>query len=260
MTQTSYTSEAVFWDDVARKKTVAAISTGRLEEFRKAKYPNLFPEHLIKRIMGDLKNKKILEIGCGNGVGSIFLAHLGALVHAYDISPLSIDNARQLAKIHNVDISFEVADVTAMKSFGENCYDIVWCDLCLHHMTNDLNSLMQKLKESLKPGGLFIAREPVAYPQWLKELRKQITRIVPYENSDDQQPLRKNEFDIVETHFPMLKRKYFKLCARIDLMHPPAFLFNLAAFIDFLLLMIPGMKVFAGNAVLWAEKPADRSF
>jgi 2-polyprenyl-3-methyl-5-hydroxy-6-metoxy-1,4-benzoquinol methylase len=249
-----YASEIAFFDDVAEKKPVKPIDPADLEDIGNSRHPDLFAEHFVKNRMGDLKGKKVLEIGCGNGVGSVYLAHFGAAVHALDISPRSIENARELARLHKVDISFEVADVTTIDGFEKIGYDIVWCDLCLHHLINDLDALMDKFRKALKPQGLFIAREPVAYPAWLKTIRKAMGPIVPYEHSPGEQPLRDQEFSIIRKHFPSLDKKYFRISARIDVLHPPRYVFEFAARIDSMLLLLPGVHRFAGNAVLWAYK------
>lgn len=57
----------------------------------------------IMRILGPLEDKGILELGCGNGRFSVFLAKQGAKVTGVDIGPDLIAAANAIAKINQVD-------------------------------------------------------------------------------------------------------------------------------------------------------------
>lgn len=55
---------------------------------------------------------KILEIGCGLGTESIFLALRGMNVTAIDISDSAIKTAKQLADIYKVNVNWKVKSYT----------------------------------------------------------------------------------------------------------------------------------------------------
>ena len=59
------------------------------------------------RLLGDLRDKRVLDIGCcGEGTNSILLAKLGAQVTGVDISPKSIELAERRAEINQVTGSY----------------------------------------------------------------------------------------------------------------------------------------------------------
>jgi SAM-dependent methyltransferase len=153
-----------------------------------------------------------------------------------------------------VPAEFRVANVET-DDLGRDCFDVVWCDLILHHLVHALDGVAARLYAALRPGGLFIAREPIAYARWLKKLR----RLMPVreEATEDEQPLRPEDFAVLERHFGPLHSRPFRLLARIDRLTRKLPLIALAARVDNLLFALPGMKRLAGNVVMWARKPAE---
>ena len=53
----------------------------------------------------------VLELGCGTGPVSCFLAQLGYRVHGIDVVPDAIDKAKAIAAEYRLDIQYEVLDV-----------------------------------------------------------------------------------------------------------------------------------------------------
>src|SRR5882672_7475453 len=83
----------------------------REQEFHDSKYAggDLYPAHYslnptyaVYQAMigelGDLREKRVLELGCGEGWITHDLAAAGARVSAFDISPHAVENTRQLLK------------------------------------------------------------------------------------------------------------------------------------------------------------------
>lgn len=249
---TDYAQERAFFDRVASAATVAPMGRDVLERYAAPKHPHLFGKELMFRLAGDLRGKRVLEVGCGEGVASVQLAYCGADVDAVDISPVSIDVGRRRAAANDVAVNFRVADVTRDDVAPPVTYDVVWCDLILHHLTDSLGAVMDGVKRWLKPGGVFIAREPVAYAGWLKEARRLVP--VTVDATDDEQPLRKDEVDVIAARFPDLRRRYFRILARADRLGAGLPVLRGLARLDNALLMLPGTKGLAGNVVMWANR------
>src|SRR5438105_1095757 len=57
---------------------------------------------------------RAVELGCGTGTNSVWLAQQGFDVTAIDISPTALDLARQRAADAGVAVRFVAADVTAL--------------------------------------------------------------------------------------------------------------------------------------------------
>ena len=203
-------------------------------------------------LAGDVRGKKILEVGCGEGVVSVQLAYCGAQVKGIDISGASINVARRRAALNGVEVEFSVENVVEAESLGKEEYDIVWCDLILHHLVDSLDKVICKIDRALKPEGLFIAREPVAYARWLKAFRK----ITPTqgEATEDEQPLRDSEIAITRRHFPDLHLRHYRILARADCVTKRLALIRMLARLDNALFMFPRIASLAGNVVMWSRK------
>jgi 2-polyprenyl-3-methyl-5-hydroxy-6-metoxy-1,4-benzoquinol methylase len=110
--------------------------------------------------LGNLENKKVLDIGCGLGRESIFMAKNGALVTGIDISSKNIEKAKQYASEYKANNTrFIVINIYNLNYIDE--FDIVFCRASLHHFP-DVNSVIQKAHKSLKVGGIMIIQEPKA--------------------------------------------------------------------------------------------------
>jgi methyl halide transferase len=62
---------------------------------------------------------RALELGCGTGTNSVWLAQKGFEVTALDLAPLAIEQAQQRASTAGVQVHFLVADVLQLPDLGE---------------------------------------------------------------------------------------------------------------------------------------------
>jgi cyclopropane fatty-acyl-phospholipid synthase-like methyltransferase len=101
---------------------------------------------------------KILEVGCGLGTESIFLAVRGMDVTAVDLSSTAIDTGIKIAEQYNVNINWIVGDLLEENLF-ENEFDVITDQGCFHHMKeSEFEKYREKICRYLKSGGLFILR------------------------------------------------------------------------------------------------------
>ena len=114
-----------------------------------------------KRCCSLIKNAKyrtLLDIGCGNGRGSLFFARKGFKVTSIDFSKEGLDIFRQKIrkeKIKNIKVA--KGSITKL-NFGNNSFDIIYAHLCLHYFSDKIttrifNNLFKILK---KNGRIFI--------------------------------------------------------------------------------------------------------
>ena len=66
---------------------------------------------LDHRLFGDLSGKRVVDLGCGMGHGSVALARKGAKVIAVDSDATQLTHARRLADQHGVKLEFHHADL-----------------------------------------------------------------------------------------------------------------------------------------------------
>jgi SAM-dependent methyltransferase len=95
-----------------------------------------------------------LDLACGQGAGAVWLAHRGLDVRAFDISPVAITQARELARLSGVAdrCRFDVADLDDGLPVG-HLSDWPDADVILCHKFRD-RRLDQSIVERLAPGGL----------------------------------------------------------------------------------------------------------
>ena len=107
--------------------------------------------------MGDLKGKRLLDIGAGLGESSVYFALQGAQVTMTDISPGMVRTGRELARKHGVEIEGIVSQAEDLGVPAET-YDFVYIANTIHHV-QDRDALFQKIHRALKPGGRFLCLE-----------------------------------------------------------------------------------------------------
>lgn len=91
-------------------------------------------EKVTRETLSNRHFKSILEIGCGTGKNTIFLAQLGERVDALDFSKGMIKKAKEKVRAENV--RFEMVDLTRKWNCENAAYDLVVCNLVLEHIQN----------------------------------------------------------------------------------------------------------------------------
>ena len=100
---------------------------------------------LLEKAIKGVNKEKALDLACGSGRNSIYLASLGFNVLALDISDVAIDN---LKKRDIQNIQAQVADLDNF-SFENSSFNLIT-------MTNFLDrELINRVKNSLKENGVF---------------------------------------------------------------------------------------------------------
>lgn len=101
---------------------------------------------------------RILDIGCGTGPISCFLARQGYNVDGIDVSRTAIEIARTNAKERDLDIHFSVDDICCVSRTGSDIYDIVIDTHCMHCITydTDRHAAFSNIFRLLTKGGYFI--------------------------------------------------------------------------------------------------------
>ncbi len=118
-------------------------------------YGPISPGESELKLLGNVKGKTILEIGCGGGQNSIVLAKWGAKPVGVDLSEEQIKHARKLAKKERVSISFHVGNMEDLSAFKDQTYDIVLSSFALDYVDN-LPKTFQETHRVLKKSGLFV--------------------------------------------------------------------------------------------------------
>lgn len=120
-------------------------------------------QSVTKEALINLHFDSILEIGCGTGKNTVFLAQVGARVHALDFSEGMIEKAREKVKPENV--RFSVADLTQRWPCDDQSYDLIVCNLVLEHI-EDLAFIFSESSRVLEANGQFLINELHPFRQY----------------------------------------------------------------------------------------------
>lgn len=112
----------------------------------------LKPTQFAKDIIGYLKyDKKLLELGCGNGRDSIYFRSNNLEVSSVDQSDIAIQNLKEKHK----DIEFVVDNFITTKLFNKK-FDYIYSRFTLHSITAEEEKiLLRNVYESLSDKGMF---------------------------------------------------------------------------------------------------------
>ncbi|MEW6685504.1 MAG: class I SAM-dependent methyltransferase [Candidatus Edwardsbacteria bacterium] len=110
-------------------------------------------------LLGNVKGKKILEVGCGGGQSSIALAKKGAICTGIDISKEQLKFAEKLAKKENVKVKFIKGSFQNLSQFKPRSFDIVISAWAFQYSPS-LNKLFKEVYRVVKKNGLFVFSLP----------------------------------------------------------------------------------------------------
>jgi 2-polyprenyl-3-methyl-5-hydroxy-6-metoxy-1,4-benzoquinol methylase len=108
---------------------------------------------LLENSLGSLKNKKILDIGCGDGVLSYMLWLKGAKVFGSDPSVAGISLANNMHKRLKTDAVFESNQNYSY--FENDLFDAIICSDVIEHVQKP-DTLLKQIKKQLNNNGIGI--------------------------------------------------------------------------------------------------------
>lgn len=117
---------------------------------------NCFIMPNMLKYMGDVKGKKILDLGCGEGGYSRELAKRGATLVSVDCSIKAIEYASSLAMEENLQIEHYVRNSNDLVDITSEQFDIVLCSMMLMDC-EDFDGTLQEVYRVLKPNGHLFA-------------------------------------------------------------------------------------------------------
>ena len=115
-------------------------------------------------LLPPLKNKDLLEVGCGNGLQAIHIhnKYAPALIKAIDLNSDNIDIAKNEAESKGVQcVDFSVDDAQELSTIEDNSIDVVINIESAFHYP-DKASFLKQIYRVLKPGGSFVIADILA--------------------------------------------------------------------------------------------------
>jgi 2-polyprenyl-3-methyl-5-hydroxy-6-metoxy-1,4-benzoquinol methylase len=106
-------------------------------------------------VLGGVKNKRILEIGCGNGYLSRILAKRGAKMTAVDLSKKFIRIAKEKESAKPLGIKYFVSDAANLHDIKSRQFDVVISSMMLMDVA-DAQGVIKEAGRVVKSGGRLI--------------------------------------------------------------------------------------------------------
>lgn len=163
----------------------------------------------ITQRLGNIKGKRLLDVGCGLGEASVYFAILGADVTSTDLSQGMLDATTRLAQANGVSVKQHVASAEDMQLPPEAKFDIIYAGNLLHHV--NIEETITRIKPHLATGGMFVTWDPLAYNPAINVYRSMATDV----RTPDEHPLKWSDIKLFHKHFETVETRYFWLTTLI---------------------------------------------
>lgn len=184
------------------------IQAVRVEQYFTA--PTAIECQYSLKIMGPLKGRKILDLGCGFGEASVWLALQGAKVTALDISSQMLKCVRVLAEKYGVKERIVLVKAAAEKLPLKSAnFDLVFGGNILHHV--DIDAAAKQIKRVLKPAGKAVFIEPLGYNPVINIYRKMAKDV----RTKMERPFRFEDINLVGRGFSKVAHHEFQLLSTL---------------------------------------------
>jgi ubiquinone/menaquinone biosynthesis C-methylase UbiE len=118
-------------------------------------YHRTFTIPSILRFLGEVRGKRVLDMACGTGVFSRFLARKGAVVTGIDISGEMLRFARNREQVEPLGIKYHRSSASNLEKWENESYDAVVCNMAMMDIP-DYRGAISEVSRVLVPGGGFV--------------------------------------------------------------------------------------------------------
>lgn len=190
----------------------------------------------VFELVGNVKDKKVLDIGTANGLFAIESSKKGATSIGLDFSIMALRNARSFSIAKSTNVEFVCGDGTILP-FKSNVFDILILADLVEHLNKSLyDDLIKECWRILKNGGLIAIYTPNK-EHLIEQLRKRnliLSRFKDHTNLMNMEEV----VTVLKTNHFSIEKMYYKNS------HVP--IFNN---IEVILSHLPGIKKFFGRRI-----------
>jgi SAM-dependent methyltransferase len=113
------------------------------------------PSEAELRLLGEVRGKRVLDLGCGAGQASIALALQGAHAIALDASAAQLARARRLAEAEEVRVEWHCGDLADLAFLRADSIDLAFSSHVLAEV-EDLDRVLRQVHRVLRLGAAFV--------------------------------------------------------------------------------------------------------
>ncbi|HLE53643.1 MAG TPA: methyltransferase domain-containing protein [Thermoplasmata archaeon] len=116
--------------------------------------PSMPPEAILRVLGASVAAKDVLEICCGGGQCSMYLAEKGARAVGVDLSSKQLEHARRFAEERHADVRFVESNAEDLSMFADASFDVAFSAYALGFV-QEVDRTFREAFRVLRPGGLF---------------------------------------------------------------------------------------------------------
>jgi SAM-dependent methyltransferase len=113
------------------------------------------PTETDLRLCGDLKGRRVLDVGCGAGENAVAMARMGAHVIAIDTSSAQLSLGRRLAEEAEVRVEWHEVDAADLAFLRADSIDLALAAGVVHEI-EDIDRLLRQVHRVLRAGAPFV--------------------------------------------------------------------------------------------------------
>jgi SAM-dependent methyltransferase len=148
------------------------------------------PTEASLRQLGDVKGRRVLDLGCGGGQGAIALAKQGATVIGVDASAEQLAHARRLAELEGAKVELRHGDLADLAFVQSDSVDLVLSASVLEYV-EDIGRVFRQCHRVLKVGAPLVFS--TVHPAW---------RVVEGASYFDRSPVEVTQDGVTFTEYP----------------------------------------------------------
>ena len=190
----------------ASKVVLKPIDRTQIDRYLDPPAGTLYPLEYAFHLLGDVRGKTVLDLGCGTGEDIVPLLEHGAHLIGMDISPDLIAIAQK--RLHDAQMEASVKVGSAYETgLPDESVDAIFCIALIHHL--DIKLVRDEMWRVLRKGGAVILKEPVRFSKayaWLRSLLPAHDDISDYEH-----PLTREELATMMQPFRVEGTRFFRL-------------------------------------------------
>ncbi|MGB2607329.1 MAG: class I SAM-dependent methyltransferase [Candidatus Sulfotelmatobacter sp.] len=186
--------------------SIGLPSRDQVERYLNPPSDAAFPLEYAFWLLGNVRGKTVLDLGCGSGENIVPLVGRGARVIGIDISPELIALARQRLALAKLEATVQVGSAYET-GLPDASVDVIFCVALVHHL--DIQRVREEMQRFLAGDGKVVLMEPIRFSKSYARLRN----LLPARGniSEYEHPLTRSEFAAISERFKADRTRYFRL-------------------------------------------------